>query len=427
MMGDRLHAMCSKTKTNFDYVRDHFLVFRRNQETAYFCVMPKSSKKLPYYGESRCEMKKKDGDPCANNAYYRHRKSGQVLCGVHCKLPSRVKLPQNPKAEEIKAEKYKLHKLTVEVFAAENRQAKRRGKLTCQKMRMMKPVELQEGCLNVFPNNKHQNRTDGFGCASLSPMQLGPVEHNQPGLPISLTIENYHQFNKCFPNEIDKEGNPLPEFYTRRDAAYVDPVPHRHKFDLASLKKMNKDFVSGNESVANAPMFSVHLDANGKERRYSYVESRFFYCKWYERLATQTEDFKTLKEKLAQGYNLCICGYDAYQPNVVFDARGYLFCLQFHYENPLQPFGHELVLFTLLLIDDPYQYPWNMFYNKHKKLYEPLSFTMDGDTPGWGDEQEEKNQQLADTLTANGHVCVEILHSYPSQIDWCEQEPCAKK
>jgi hypothetical protein len=347
--------------------------------------------------------------------------SGQVLCGVHCKLPARVKLPQNPKAEEIKAEKYKLHKLTVELFAAENRQAKQRGKLTCQKMRMMKPVELQEGYLNVFPNNKHQNRTDGFGCASLSPMQLGPVEHNQPGLPIALTVENYHQFNKCFPNEIDKKGNPLPEFYKRRDAAYADPVPHRHKFNLASLKKMNKDFVTGNESVANAPMFSVHLDHNGNERRYTYVESRFFYCKWYERLARKTEDFKVLKEKLAQGYNLCICGFDAYVPYTF--SKNYL---QYHYEDASKPFGHEMVLYTLLSIDNLDEYPWNVFYNNHRELYEPLSFALK-DIWSWAHKQEEKNQEFIDTLTASGHVCVEILESYPSQVEWCEQEPCAKK
>ena len=61
---------------------------------------------------------------------------------------------------------------------------------------MMKKPELIDGYLNVFPNYKHQNRKDGYGCAKLSPKSLGPVNHGMPNLPIAKNIENYHQFAK---------------------------------------------------------------------------------------------------------------------------------------------------------------------------------------------------------------------------------------
>ena len=48
-------------------------------------------------------------------------------------------------------------------------------------------------------------------------------------------------------------------------------------------------------------MFSVHLDATGKERHYTYVQSRLFYCAWYEKLAPQQQAFAKLKADLAAG------------------------------------------------------------------------------------------------------------------------------
>ena len=62
-------------------------------------------------------------------------------------------------------------------------------------MGMMKPPEHIDGYLKVFPNFKHQNRKDGFGCASLSPKALGPVSD---GSRHAKNIENFHQGAKIF-------------------------------------------------------------------------------------------------------------------------------------------------------------------------------------------------------------------------------------
>lgn len=294
--------------------------------------------RVAYFGEQPCSGVTKDGSKCVNKAYYK-TKVGALRCGVHSKQNHRTKLKKNPNAKKIRERELELHAESVQ----KRRKPNERGDITCYKMRMMKAVPLVDGFLLIFPNRKHENRTDGYGCSSLSPMTLGPVKHGQPGLPDSISIENYHQFNKCFSFE-EKDGKILPVFYEKRKQAYLDPIPHRHKYK-------------------GVPLFSVHIDANGKERRYTYIESRFFYCIWYEKLAQQTSAFKKLKEQLTNGYNLCICGYDAYAPTKD---------LYSHYCDPSRPFGHELVLYSLLIGEAP----WRRYYQEHKDKYEPLSFEI---------------------------------------------------
>lgn len=315
----------------------------------------------PFHGEETCSQK-----DCTLAAYYRPKSLLKnslvpVFCGRHSDKKNRVALKKNPNAAKIQAEKLQAHAQSIVDVGNQNKKQDIRGTVSCHKMQMMKPVPLENGVLLVFPNNRHQDRSDGFGCCSLSPMRLGPVIHGQPGLPDAMSIENYHQFNKCFSFE-QSEGQPLEIFYEKRNEAYLDAVPHRHKYDATKIKKMNKDYVNG----VNVPMYSVHMDRDGKERHYSYLESRFFYCFWYERLAKQTQDFAILKQKLQDGVNLCICGYDAFQPTSD---------LYTHYCDASRPFGHELVLYSLLTIEDEAEYPWTKFYREHCDLYDPLSFS----------------------------------------------------
>ena len=125
------------------------------------------------------------------------------------------------------------------------------------------------------------------------------------------------------------------------------------------MKKMASNAGHNNKNI---PLYSIHLDKNGAERRYTYVQSRYFYCHQYEKLAPKTDDFKKLKQMLNEGINLQIVGYDAYPITK---------SLQEHYEDPDKPFGHEIVLYTLLVVKDPENYPWNVYYKQHKNLYNP--------------------------------------------------------
>lgn len=156
-------------------------------------------------------------------------------------------------------------------------------------------------------------------------------------------IENFHQGSKCFAIECDdttKEPNEL--FFKNRLSFYQDEKPHRHKYK-------GKD-----EKNKNIPLYFVWMDKDEKMHKLSYVESRQFYCNFYERLAKKTKDFATLKKMHKEGTNLQICGYDG-RPLEVED-------IEKEYLDPSKPFGHELVLYSLLMLDDENEYPWR----KHK-------------------------------------------------------------
>jgi len=315
-----------------------------------------SKKSHIFYGDITCQGKvKATGKDCTNGAYYRQEK--RYLCGIHSDKKKRVILEKNTEAKNAtRRDTLLTHEKSIRESAERNREQNKRGTVTCATMQMMKEVLLIEGYRNVFPNNKHQNRVDGFGCASLSPMRLGPVKHNEPGLPVALNIENYHQFSKVFANEVDQDGAPTQEFRERQRAAFLDPIPHRHKFDASVMKKLC-------DENRNQPLYSVHKTLEGEERRFTYVASRYFYCHFYEALAKQTEDFSKLRRYLEEGVNLRIVGYDGYQ--VSKD-------LYVHYIDPAKPFGHELVLYTLLVVQDPTQYPWNRYREEHPDLYRDM-------------------------------------------------------
>ncbi|BAU80020.1 hypothetical protein A9K97_gp331 [Tokyovirus A1] len=295
----------------------------------------------PRHGEISCE---KEG--CKNKAYWElleENSSLAFVCGVHSRKKERValeKVPQKERKEKLE-ETLSSHRKTVRRAARKN---KGRGNLGLFRMRMMKEVPLQEGWLNVFPNFRHQNRRDGLGCMSLSPMSLGPVEHVHPELPPAKNIENFYQGSKVFSEEVDKEKNPTALFYENRERLFSDEVPHRHKYKGTGKNK-------------NIPLYFLWTNVNGEEERLGYVESRQTYCNFFERLAAETEDFKELCHLQDSGVNLMFCGYDAHDIKSQTLEEAYL--------DPSVPFGHERVLYTMLALrDTPEEYPWR----KHKTL-----------------------------------------------------------
>jgi len=301
-----------------------------------------------WWGEHECSM-------CAKKAYFTVGDS--LRCGAHSNTSSfRRELPKNPLVVKMKDGNLDTHNASIEAAAAANRALNKRGTVSVGKYGRGRAMALVAGVRNVFPNNRHQNRVDGFGCASLSPMQLGPVRHGQPGVPDALSIENYYQFNKVFESELagvttKGQRDIMGVFYERRNKAYLDPVPHRHKFP-PTFKRNGKREV---------PVFSLHLDSRGGERRCSYLQSRYYYCHQYELLAKQTADFATLRNWLAQGYNLQILGFDGYPITKTMWE---------HYNDTNKPFGHELALYALLLIENADDYPWNKYYRANRAFYD---------------------------------------------------------
>jgi hypothetical protein len=119
----------------------------------------------------------------------------------------------------------------------------------------------------------------------------------------------------------------------------------------------------------NIPLFSVHLTLDGEERHFTYLESRFFYCKAYEVLTRDKSDLRVLREKLKSGINLMICGYDAYA--LEEDKELYVY-----YCDTTRPFGHELVLYSLLVVEDPMDYPWQRYMRDHPEIYDNIACVL---------------------------------------------------
>lgn len=291
-----------------------------------------------YWGEERCQAKKASGETCVNGAYY--TLDGMLLCGVHSggkKKEKRVELARNPDEKQIKEQESAEHSKGCDAAALAKKEKGKKGTVTLYKMRMMKNVGYVDGVVNVFPNFKHGGRKDGLGLPSLSPKSIGPILHNQPGLPVALNLENFHQGNKVFPCEVDEKGEVKKAFFDTQMAMYKDAVPHRHK-EAADGK--------------NVPLYSLWKDKEGGVHKISYFVSRQFYCVYYERATLENPDFLRLKEMVDKGYNLRICGYDAYEPG----NKGMEEC----YCDITRPFGHELVLYAMLT-ESQENWPWRKY------------------------------------------------------------------
>jgi len=293
--------------------------------------------KIPYHGEVDCAK-------CKNRAYWIVA-DGRCMCGVHSKKEgdARKPLPKRSRAFLVqrRTEILKDHDASVEEVRKRNAASGVRGGVRLFRMRMMKNPPLTDGWMNVFPNYRHQNRKDGYGCMKLSPKSLGPVEHGQPGLPPAVNIENFHQGSKCFAEETDEAGDPSLLYYENRFKFYKDPVPHRHKYIGQSP--------TGNKNI---PKYFVWVDREGTSHRLSYVESRQFYSNFYERLASREPDFVRLRSMVDAGTNVCICGYDA-TPLEEGET------IEHAYMDASKPFGHERVLYAMLCFA-PTQWPWRL-------------------------------------------------------------------
>ena len=292
-----------------------------------------------YWGQELCSAAKANGEKCKNIAYYHIDQT--LLCGVHSggkRKEQRVELPHHPEEKEIKEAYLTRHKIEYESVALSNREKNIKGKVTLYKMKMMKNVGFVHGVVNIFPNFKHGGRVDGIGLPSLSPKSIGPIDHMQPGLPTAQNLENFHQGNKVFPAEVDEKGQVMDIFFETQRKMYNDKFPHRHKE------------VSGG---VNVPLFSLWKDKESILHRISYFESRQFYCIYYERATLDNADYIHLKDMMSNGYNLRICGYDAYE---VTNDHSIEDC----YCDISRPFGHELVLYAMLTEPEE-KWPWRKY------------------------------------------------------------------
>lgn len=338
---------------------------------------------MVFHGSERCCGTTKDGKgKCTNGGYHVAVATKKIYCGVHIKKQGRYKtLPKDKKAKKKKEESISVRRADAKRDAQIRKGRGDAGRVSAKKMSRYRATP-DPGFEAVFPNNRHQNRKDGIGCCSLSPMRTGPVRHTQYMLPPCTLVENMHQGNKVFPQEmVEGEQCNCPRsaewphleanfvFMTKRREMYRDSEPHRHKYPKKEIISANKAFVTGKKrsrgELVNAPMYSEWLLPDGRPLHITYVESRWYYCHYLSEGIRDKADMVMLRRRLANGWNLQIMGYDAYTPDAL-DAE----TLYRHYEDPSRPFGHEMVIMTMLALQDESVWPWNVYHAKHRQIYD---------------------------------------------------------
>jgi len=264
------------------------------------------------------------------------------LCREKSKEKKRKVEIKEEDLENIK-EQEKLYKLSIEKAKDENKKNGIKGKIRVDKLPHFRSPAGQ---------NKKWPKVDGYKninvCSSaagiwkqLSPMIIGKIDISKLidnnldkgeeiyglKLPKAATnIENLWQFSKVWEGEVDDKGFPTREFFERRNGGWKDKKAHRY------VKKGR-----------NVPLFSYW---NGEHL--SYIQARKkIYCPIYAEYVKKTVAWKQLEKLLQDGYNIQILGYDGYD----FSSKTLLECIN----DPSRPFGHELVIASMLLN----QSPWN--------------------------------------------------------------------
>lgn len=202
------------------------------------------------------------------------------------------------------------------------------GHVVCHKLYQVAQYPMH---LLVIPNVRFGRHPyvhfDGY---SLSPGVLGPVDHQQPGLPMATTLRHFIQGSAArVGRHINPDGRTLSEsFYVERRAVYTGQT----------------------NIVGGTVAFFVHVGKDGVERHLTEFEFRSIACTHYERLVSKTKAYAKMRKKINEGYNIVVAGPSAQEFDVYTDAAA-------TYSNPKRAFGHECVLATMLALP-PNKWPW---------------------------------------------------------------------
>jgi len=277
---------------------------------------------LPHGGEVTCQgFVLRTKLTCENKAYYAYR--GRVYCGVHCRVTDRIVLSRNATVHQKIA---KEHEQECNELANINFMNFTVGDVICYKMKMMKAPPLEDGYVNVYLSDRHCSSAPicGLHLPSLGPKTLGPVHHNQPHLPPAVNLENWFHANKVYVFEIDESGLPLPSFYELQRQMYLCTTPLTPK-------------------SSSEVLFHVWVNPNGTRQFLTSLEMRHRYCHFYEQAVISLPAFHSLQEKIQQGYNLRLCGYEISVPYGKGEET-----IEEAYQNEQGTFSHEMILYVML-------------------------------------------------------------------------------
>lgn len=261
-------------------------------------------------------------------------------------------MPTNPNKDKIEEERVEALVEEAEAHAKSNPNL--RGRIGLRRLGMMKPTPMEAGYYTVLPNARAKAKGAlVVALPELSPMNLGPVQHGQPDLPDCQNLENFHQFNKVFKTEVSETtGERTEAWFKRRNGGYADTQAHRHKLGASKSEHNRK---AGKGEKGNPCLYSIFVKPDGQEMVCDYIQSRIFYCTYYERLARDTKSMKRLVDDIyVFNRSILITGYDSRNEDEVSAQQ-----IADWYLDPKAPFGHELALAAILLHwSDPEELPW---------------------------------------------------------------------
>lgn len=345
-----------------------------------------SKKKTVYRFERQCHAFKKKGDKrrcrlLATREVYTNNnlRKTKYMCGRHARLydPASSPLPINPMKKIIEQQVTRMHMRLCEQAAEERKRDGKMGSVFLGKLAAGKRRKPISGVMDVFPNNTSTYREDGWAFPELCAQKIGPIYHEDPKTYPAKKLGNFKSGCDVYAFENDEETQlPKAIWWQRREALFDDYTPRKSKFrneELALISMTN----------IGAPLYSYHWnmfepdESKRKFEKFSIVESRQFFCHFYEKIVQFYSSFIYLKNQMFNGYDICICGMGAYPTSATVEA------IHAAYRNPCKEFGHEMTLFTMLVLwDRPFLYPWRVYRNAREKDYEKIYKTRVLDNHG---------------------------------------------
>lgn len=293
---------------------------------------------------NKCEEYFKTGERagkrCINDVKFTI--DGKGLCGLHSKgkkkageevvavsLASKGSSAATNVLKKKKEEDYKLHLDTVKEALEKNKSDSVVGDVILDKMLFKEPTLLRAGYLNIYPLKGNKNKKDGIACSSLSPFEIGPIQHGGA----DTLVPDAPDLGTFYYASMIRKGQDKKQFDEKRLKFYANP---KNKGLKAKTGDVTGFFYAGEDGV---------------EQELDELQFRIVFARLYEEKIRDLPEFKMLLDRVNSGENVCIRGYTASPIR-----KGFIEDFATQYEDGNR-YCYENILATMLALPEE-EYPW---------------------------------------------------------------------
>ena len=193
---------------------------------------------------------------------------------------------------------------------------------------------------------------------ALDSMELGPVYTGEKRFPLCLRLQNFYEFSKVFPCDLEEDGSCGQKYWNSKHIGYNDPIARPYKYKKGMI-----------------PLHSTLYDGN-LGINYGPITQRDFLSEHYEYLARLRPEYN-LFLKYIQKSNIDLKGYQMDDNDDVIwkdpNADSIEDWLDEKFNDPLYAYHYEFILLTMVFLDMGYiaKRPWYTF--KVDELYPPTT------------------------------------------------------